>query len=120
MENYVCINYCSSSIRNLDAYAKNVPRRGPVNIILQRLGLISEPIQFLTNGTNARIFVILVNMWVGIPYTMLITSGILMNIPEDLYESAKIDGAVLYSLYENNFTIYAVCNHSIFNYSVCW
>ncbi|NLM35638.1 MAG: sugar ABC transporter permease [Clostridiales bacterium] len=66
---------------------------GPVNIILQRLGLISEPIQFLTNGTNARIFVILVNMWVGIPYTMLITSGILMNIPEDLYESAKIDGA---------------------------
>ncbi len=41
----------------------------------------------------ARITCIVVNMWIGIPYTMLSTSGILMNIPEDLYESAKIDGA---------------------------
>lgn len=64
---------------------------GPVNLILNRLGFSS--VKFLTNGTNAKIFVILVNMWVGIPYTMLITSGILMNIPEELYESAKIDGA---------------------------
>lgn len=32
-------------------------------------------------------------MWVGIPHTMLITTGILMNIPAELYESAKIDGA---------------------------
>ena len=35
----------------------------------------------------------MVNIWVGIPYTILITSGILMNIPADLYESATIDGA---------------------------
>lgn len=66
---------------------------GPVNVLLQNLGIISEPIKFLTNGTTAKIVVILVNLWVGIPYTMLITSGILMNIPEDLYESARIDGA---------------------------
>jgi len=32
-------------------------------------------------------------MWVGIPYMMLLTSGILMNIPEDLYEAATIEGA---------------------------
>ena len=32
-------------------------------------------------------------MWVGIPYSMLITTGILMNIPEDLYEASRIDGA---------------------------
>jgi arabinogalactan oligomer / maltooligosaccharide transport system permease protein len=66
---------------------------GPVNVLLQNLGLITEPIKFLTNGNTAKIVVIIVNMWVGIPYTMLITSGILMNIPEDLYESARIDGA---------------------------
>ena len=48
---------------------------------------------FLTDALTARITVIVVNMWVGIPYTILITSGILMNIPEELYESAKIDGA---------------------------
>lgn len=48
---------------------------------------------FLSNATWARVTVIVVNIWVGIPYTMLICTGILMNIPEDLYESAKIDGA---------------------------
>ena len=37
--------------------------------------------------------VIIVDLWIGIPYTMLIVSGILMNIPEDLYEAARIDGA---------------------------
>ncbi|MDR2828077.1 MAG: sugar ABC transporter permease, partial [Acholeplasmatales bacterium] len=31
--------------------------------------------------------------WIGVPYTMLLTTGILMNIPKDLYEAASIDGA---------------------------
>jgi arabinogalactan oligomer / maltooligosaccharide transport system permease protein len=66
---------------------------GPVNVLLQHLGLTSAPIKFLTNGNMARVVVIIVNIWVGVPYTMLITSGILMNIPEDLYDSARIDGA---------------------------
>ncbi len=66
---------------------------GPVNILLQNWGIINEPIRFLTNGTLAKITVIVVNLWVGVPYTMLITSGILMNIPQDMYESARIDGA---------------------------
>jgi arabinogalactan oligomer/maltooligosaccharide transport system permease protein len=64
---------------------------GPVNTILQDMGF--DPIQFLTNATNAKITIIVVNLWIGIPYTMLITSGILMNIPSDLYEAARIDGA---------------------------
>jgi arabinogalactan oligomer/maltooligosaccharide transport system permease protein len=66
---------------------------GPLNVALQGAGLVDAPIPFLTNGNLARIVVIVVNMWVGIPYTMLITTGILMNIPAELYESAKIDGA---------------------------
>lgn len=41
----------------------------------------------------AKIIIILVNVWVGIPYTILSTTGILLNIPKDLYESAKVDGA---------------------------
>lgn len=41
----------------------------------------------------ARVAIIVINLWIGIPYSMLITSGILMNIPADLYESARIDGA---------------------------
>jgi len=64
---------------------------GPLNVILQNLRM--SPVRFLTDPMIARITVIIVNLWIGIPYTMLITSGILMNIPADLYEAARIDGA---------------------------
>ena len=40
-----------------------------------------------------KLTVIIVNIWIGIPFTVLSTSGILMNIPSDLYESSQIDGA---------------------------
>jgi arabinogalactan oligomer/maltooligosaccharide transport system permease protein len=66
---------------------------GPLNLILQNMGLISAPIQFLSTVWITRITVIVVNIWVGVPFTMLITTGILLNIPEDMYESARIDGA---------------------------
>lgn len=69
---------------------------GPINNFLIQLGFITDStrIDFLiNNATNARIVVLLVNLWIGIPYTMLITTGILMNIPSEMYESAKIDGA---------------------------
>jgi len=66
-------------------------RNGPINGVITGMGM--DAIPFLTEETWARVTVIVVNMWVGIPYTMLISSGILMNIPEDLYESARIDGA---------------------------
>ena len=41
----------------------------------------------------AKVAIVIVNIWVGIPYTILSTTGILLNIPKDLYESAKVDGA---------------------------
>lgn len=66
---------------------------GPLNGELIGWGLISEFIPFLTKPTYARIVIILVNFWIGVPYTMLITSSILMNIPRELYEAAEIDGA---------------------------
>ena len=40
-----------------------------------------------------RMVIILVNIWIGVPYTLLMCSGILMNIPTDYYEAARIDGA---------------------------
>lgn len=68
---------------------------GAINIILEYFnGGVNPQIQFLNSTTlMARMTVIIVNLWVGIPYTILSMSGILMNIPEDLYESARIDGA---------------------------
>ncbi|MGN0490029.1 carbohydrate ABC transporter permease [Ruminococcus sp.] len=68
---------------------------GAINIVLSYFnGGVNPEIQFLNSTTlMARLTVIIVNLWVGIPYTILSMSGILMNIPEDLYESARIDGA---------------------------
>ena len=66
---------------------------GPLNVLLQQLRLVPGAVHFLTDGTLARVTVIVVNLWVGIPYTILSTTGILMNIPAEQYESAHIDGA---------------------------
>lgn len=78
---------------------------GPINTMLKDLGLIDSSINFLQFGSAtatpivngnvwlARGTVLVINLYIGIPYTMLMTSGILMNIPKDLYEAATIDGA---------------------------
>ena len=68
---------------------------GLFNGFLIDLGIIqpANAIDFWGTPTLARIMVIIINIWIGIPYLMLIATGILMNIPADLYESAKIDGA---------------------------
>ncbi|MBR1483518.1 MAG: sugar ABC transporter permease [Ruminococcus sp.] len=71
---------------------------GAINVLLSEIsrafGGGAVEIQFLNSTTlMARTTVVIINCWVGIPYTILSMSGILMNIPEDLYESARIDGA---------------------------
>ncbi|MBO6196984.1 MAG: sugar ABC transporter permease, partial [Butyrivibrio sp.] len=66
---------------------------GLINGYLIKWGIIKTYIPFWTDPMLARITIILVNIWIGIPYMMLIATGLLMNIPEDLYESARIDGA---------------------------
>lgn len=63
---------------------------------LINIGLVPEHltfIPFLNHPVWARTMVILINIWIGVPFTMLIATGVLMNIPKDLYESARIDGA---------------------------
>ncbi len=65
---------------------------GAFNLVLKELFNIG-PLPFLSNATWARVTVIIVNLWVGIPYTLVSVTGILQNIPAELYESAKLDGA---------------------------
>ena len=64
---------------------------GIINGIVTQFG--GTPINFWGTPWLARITVIVINVWIGVPYLMLIVTGILMNIPADLYESANIDGA---------------------------
>ena len=66
---------------------------GIVNTLLIKYGFIDTALPFFTNATWARVTVIIINCWVGIPYTLLQVTGILQNIPGELYEAAKIDGA---------------------------
>ncbi len=54
--------------------------------------LFGYHLQFGLDITTTRVCIVLVNLWIGVPYSMLLCSGILMNIPADLYESARIDG----------------------------
>ena len=82
--------------------------RGIVNTICAQLGITDfligigwvssslNYIPFLTNPAWAKVMIILINVWIGVPYLMLIATGILMNIPKELYESARIDGASPY------------------------
>ncbi|WP_265457965.1 carbohydrate ABC transporter permease [Enterococcus sp. HY326] len=66
---------------------------GPINTLLENWGWISGPIPFLTDGLMAKISIVVVNMWIGIPVSMLVTTGIIMNLPEEQIEAARIDGA---------------------------
>ena len=56
-------------------------------------GIFHTHFDFWGHPWSARICVIVINLWIGVPYLMLVVTGILMNIPKDLYESANIDGA---------------------------
>ena len=71
---------------------------------LQRIGLVSKSINyipFLTNPNWAKFMIVMINIWVGIPYQMLISTGVLMNIPSDQIEAAKIDGATPFQIFKN-------------------
>ena len=68
-------------------------QNGAINRLLESWGWISGPLPWLSDATWARVTVIVINLWVGIPYTIMQVTGILQNIPADLYEAARIDGA---------------------------
>ena len=70
--------------------------------LLQNLGLISHDyIPFLTSPGWAHVMVILINIWVGVPYQMLIATGVLMNLPHDQIESASLDGASRWQVFRH-------------------
>ncbi|MCC8167790.1 MAG: sugar ABC transporter permease, partial [Clostridiales bacterium] len=79
--------------------SKMFAKDGLINGMLMNWGWIDSPIPFWTDPLLAKITIIVINCWIGIPYLMLIATGLLMNIPEDLYESARIDGANAWQMF---------------------
>ncbi|MEE9420079.1 MAG: sugar ABC transporter permease [Desulfatiglandaceae bacterium] len=69
------------------------PIYGAVNDFLLKIGLINTPVEWLSNPALALFSVILVNLWRGFPFVMLILLAGLQAIPRHLYEAAGIDGA---------------------------
>jgi multiple sugar transport system permease protein len=66
---------------------------GILNITLERLGIIDSPIPWLASPDVALIAVILVNIWLGIPFNLTLLYSGLQDIPSELYEAGALDGA---------------------------
>ncbi|WP_443055403.1 carbohydrate ABC transporter permease [Streptomyces sp. NBC_00704] len=66
---------------------------GVVNDALRGLHLVSSGVPWLTGTSEALVSVIVVNIWVGVPFNTAILYGGLQDIPTRLYEAARIDGA---------------------------
>ncbi len=69
------------------------PVFGHIGDILTRLGLISEPLNFLGNTKTSLLAVMIVNVWAVAPFCALNILSTLYSIPTYIYEAAKIDGA---------------------------
>ena len=66
---------------------------GVINQVLLELGIIHRPIEWLTDPNMALWAIIIANIWVGVPFNMILLSTGLSSLPEEVYESASLDGA---------------------------
>lgn len=64
---------------------------GPINMMLKNFGI--PGVKWLSDPNVAKITLILVNMWIGFPYSMILTTSSMTAIPSSMYEAAQIDGA---------------------------
>lgn len=73
---------------------------GTVNRTLMQLGWIEKAIPWLSNEWLAKFTTILINLWAGFPYFMLLVTGTMTAISADLYEAARIDGANKFQVFK--------------------
>ncbi len=75
------------------------PQFGVLNSILGSIGLQMPPM--FSDPNWAKIGILLINLWLGYPYFMLVCSGALAAIPSDMYEAAEVDGASTWAQFWN-------------------
>lgn len=66
---------------------------GPVNRTLQYFGIIQKAIPWMSDPNMAKLTLILVNIWIGFPYSMILITSTMTSISSSMYEAAQIDGA---------------------------
>jgi multiple sugar transport system permease protein len=72
------------------------PDVGIIDIFLKALGIIKQPVGWLINQNTAIFGPIIANSWIGVPFNMLLLTTGLAGIPDEVYESASIDGASIF------------------------
>lgn len=66
---------------------------GVINDLFMKIGILSQPAEWLLHGGSAMAAIIAMNCWVGIPFNMLLLTSGLTGISQEVYESASVDGA---------------------------
>lgn len=74
---------------------------GPINRTLQLLHIIDQPIPWLSDPWVAKVSLIFVNIWIGFPYSMILTTSSMTAISNSLYEAAVIDGATKWQQFKS-------------------
>lgn len=75
------------------------PEVGVINRALVEWFNFSPP--WFSHPTWAKVAILIVNLWLGYPYFMLICSGALQSIPQDIYQAAEVDGATPWQRFWN-------------------
>jgi putative aldouronate transport system permease protein len=86
-------HFLSWAIIGSVAYMMFRPTTGLVNIVLQKAGIISQGIPFLTEKGHWAVTYLLINVWQTMGWGTIVYLAAMVNIPKDMYEAARIDGA---------------------------
>ena len=68
-------------------------RGGLVNWLLTGVGLADGPVLWFSSPTTALLVIVVVNIWIGVPFNFLILQSGLQALPEEVHEAAAVDGA---------------------------
>ncbi len=66
---------------------------GPVNAILEAVGIVSQPIAWLGSPSTALLTVIVAHVWKGLPFVILVFLAALQTLPREVHDAAQVDGA---------------------------
>ena len=77
------------------------PNHGLINAALLNIGVISQPVAWLSNSESALPTLILVDAWQGIPFFAVMILAALQSVPEELKDAAKTDGCSRYQVFRN-------------------
>jgi ABC-type sugar transport system permease subunit len=67
--------------------------QGPINLLLQDIGLLKEPFDFFRSETGTRLIVAFIQFWMWYGQTTIVLVAAILSIDESLFEAARVDGA---------------------------